>query len=106
MDIKELAQKAVEIKEKYCELERKKYGKEWSRTQVMEGFVGDVGDLMKLVMAKDGIRNAEDVDDKIAHELADCLFSVLVLSQKYDVDIEKSFLDTMDMLEKRISEEL
>jgi NTP pyrophosphatase (non-canonical NTP hydrolase) len=57
-------------------------------------------------MVKDGIRNAENVDDKIAHELADCLFSVLVLSQRYGVDIEKSFLETMDMLEKRINEEL
>jgi NTP pyrophosphatase (non-canonical NTP hydrolase) len=71
----------------------------------MEGFVGDVGDLMKLVMAKEGIRTIEHVDEKLAHELADCLWCILVLSEKYGVDIEQSFLKTMGELEKRIAEE-
>ncbi len=65
----------------------------------MEGFVVDVGDLMRLVMAKSGIRRVEDVDGKLEHELADCLWSVLVLSKLYGVDIEKAFLRTMDDLE-------
>ena len=72
----------------------------------MEGFVGDVGDLMKLVMAKEGVREIPDVDQKLAHELSDCLWSVLVLANKYNVDLETSFLQTMDELEKRIESEL
>jgi hypothetical protein len=39
--------------------------------------VGDVGDLMKLVMAKEGAREIQDVDEKLQHELAACLWSVL-----------------------------
>ena len=102
METKELSKRAMDIRNKYDELEIRKYGKKWTTTQVMEGFVGDVGDLMKLVMAKDGIRQAEDVDKKLAHELADCLWCVLVLSERYGVNIEKEFLHTMDELEKRI----
>lgn len=71
----------------------------------MEGFVGDVGDLMKLVMAKSGIRRVENIDEKLKHELADCLWSLLVISTKYDIDLEQSFLDTMNQLEKRIESE-
>ncbi|NTW46403.1 MAG: nucleotide pyrophosphohydrolase [Candidatus Moranbacteria bacterium] len=105
MDIQTLSERALEIRQKYAELERKRTGREWTNLNLMEGFVGDVGDLMKLVMAKEGVRVAENVDEKLAYELADCLWSVLVLSGKYGVDIEKSFLATMNDLERRIAEE-
>lgn len=106
MDIKGLSKRAVEIKEKYHQLEIKKYGKKWTSAQIMEGFVGDVGDLMKLVMAKEGIRDAENIDEKIAHELADCLYSVLILSEKYNINIEKAFLETMNSLDGEINKKL
>lgn len=106
MDFKQIFQKAIEIRNKYSELEKKKYGKEWTREQIAQGFVGDVGDLMKLLMVKQGIRDIENVDEKIAHELADCLWCVLILANKYDVDLETSFMKTMSKLETRISSEL
>ncbi len=105
MDIKQLSKRAIEIRQKYSDLEKKRSGKEWSNLNLMEGFVGDIGDLMKIVMAKEGVREIENVDEKLAHELADCLWSVLVLSEKYGVDVEQSFLKTMDELEKRIDEQ-
>ncbi|HRN95888.1 MAG TPA: MazG nucleotide pyrophosphohydrolase domain-containing protein [Candidatus Levybacteria bacterium] len=105
MNIKQLSKRAIEIRHKYSELEKKKTGREWSNLNLMEGFVGDIGDLMKLVMAKEGVRNIENVDKKLAHELADCLWSILVLSEKYGVDIEQSFLKTMNELEEQIAEQ-
>ncbi|HLN19203.1 MAG TPA: nucleotide pyrophosphohydrolase [Patescibacteria group bacterium] len=107
MELEDLQKRALEIKEKYHELEEKKYGKKWTPSQIMEGFVGDVGDLMKLVMAKDGkIREVSDVDKKIAHELSDCLFSIFVLSDKLGINIENSFKETMDFLEEDIDKKL
>ncbi len=106
MELKDLIARALSVREKYAELEKKKYGKEWSKVQIMEGFVGDVGDLMKLVMAKEGIRSTDEVDSKLEHELSDCLWSILVLAQKYNVDLEKSFMKTMGELEERIAREL
>ncbi len=74
----------------------------------MSGFVGDVGDLSKLIMAKRGLRSDvdDDIDDKIAHELADCLWSVCVLADKYNVNLEAAFLKTMDELDERLSHTL
>ena len=103
MEMKELIRRAVEVREKYGELEMKKYKKQRTNPQIAQGFVGDVGDLMKIVMAKEGIRDIENVDEKLAHELADCLYSVFVLANNYGVELEKSFLKTMDELEIRIS---
>lgn len=72
----------------------------------MQGFVVDVGDLMKLVMAKSGIRYVDAVDKKLGHELADCLWSILVLSKMYGIDLQKEFLATMDELDAWIGEKL
>ena len=106
MDFKELQKRAIEIRNRYRELEMKKTGKEWTNLNIMEGFVGDVGDLIKLVMAKEGVRQIEDVDAKLSHELADCLWSILVLADKYNIDLEAEFMKTMDELDKRIDENI
>ena len=84
-------------------MERKRYGRSWANEEVVLGFVGDVGDLARLVMAIGGMRSIPDARQKLAHELADCLWSVLVLSHLYDVDLEQAFLQTMDDLEQQIA---
>jgi NTP pyrophosphatase (non-canonical NTP hydrolase) len=102
MQFEEMKKRALEIRERYRELEIKKYGKAWEGKELALGFVGDVGDLMKLIMVKEGVREVdEDINRKIAHELADCLWSVLVLADEYDVDLEESFVRTMDEIEAR-----
>jgi NTP pyrophosphatase (non-canonical NTP hydrolase) len=103
MELKKIIQRAAEVKEKYHELEMKKYGKKWTDSQIAQGFVGDVGDLMKIVMAKEGIREMGNIDEKLEHKLADCLYSIFVLANNYGVDLEKSFLKNMNDLELRIS---
>lgn len=104
MELKKLSDRASEIKKMYSKMEMEKFGKEWSNAQVMQGFVGDVGDLMKLVMAKEGIREIVDADKKLGHELADCLYSILILADRYGIDIEKEFLKTMNELEERLND--
>ncbi|MCA9895402.1 MAG: nucleotide pyrophosphohydrolase [Anaerolineae bacterium] len=102
MDFKQLASRAAEIRAKYREFEQSKYGRSWSDEEIALGFVGDVGDLMKLVQAKNGVRDIPDVDQKLAHELADCLWSILTLADKYQIDLEQTFLATMDEIEDRL----
>lgn len=102
MEFKQISTRALEIRKKYAKLEKKKYGKEWSKQQIMQGFVGDIGDLAKLIMAKEGVRDIDNVDEKLAHELSDCLWCVLVLADKYGIDIEKSFMETMNDLDEEI----
>jgi NTP pyrophosphatase (non-canonical NTP hydrolase) len=101
MQYEELLKRAVEIRTKYDELNAKR-GVAWNEQNLMSGFVGDVGDLSKIIMAKHGLRAMDDVDAKLAHELADCLWSVLVLADKYNIDLASEFMKTMDQLENRI----
>jgi NTP pyrophosphatase (non-canonical NTP hydrolase) len=100
-----LTNRASEIREKYKELELKKYGKLWTNEQIAIGLVGDVGELLQLILAKEGVRNIENADEKLKHELSDCLWAIFVIAKNYNVDLEKAFFDNMSQLEKRISSE-
>lgn len=106
MDFKQISDKALEIREKYQQFELKNLGHAWSNQEIMAGFVGDVGDLMKFVMAKEGSRQINDVDEKLKHELCDCLWCILVLAKKYDVDLESEFMEKMSELDQRIQKNL
>lgn len=103
MNISEIQKRAVEIRELYDAHNSKNFGQKWTRLQLAQGLVGDVGDLQKIVMAKEGLRQMENIDEKLAHELSDCLWCILVLADKYDVNIKEAFLETMNSLEKRIT---
>jgi NTP pyrophosphatase (non-canonical NTP hydrolase) len=98
-----LVERAQAIRGRYAELERERFGREWTAEELMLGLVKDVGDLAVLVQAKEGVRGAEDIDAELAHELADCLWSLLVLAERYGVDLERAFAATMDDLEARLS---
>ncbi|WP_293419335.1 hypothetical protein [Phenylobacterium sp.] len=56
MELAELSDRAWTLRQRYAELETRRHGRPWSREEVALGFVGDVGDLMKLVQAAEGVR--------------------------------------------------
>ncbi|MEO8357480.1 MAG: MazG nucleotide pyrophosphohydrolase domain-containing protein [Chloroflexota bacterium] len=100
MEFQEIIDRAMDIRRLYEQKETQLYGSAWTSEEIALGFVGDVGDLTKLIVAENGRRNILNNREKLEHELADCLWSVIVLSNLHGVDIENSFMDTMDELEK------
>lgn len=102
MEFKNIIKRAVEIRKNYADLEKSKYGREWSKKDLLQGLVGDVGDLSKFAMAKDGLRDIDNADRKFEQELAECLWSVLVLAEAHDINMEKVFLKKMNELDNKI----
>lgn len=99
MTLDGLMDRAWRVRQLYAQLEAERHGRSWTPQELALGFVGDVGDLAKLVQAKAGVRRIDDLDAKLAHELADCLWSVLTLARTFDVDLAAAFAATMDELE-------
>ena len=87
----------------YDDLNLAQRGRVWTRAETMMGFVGDVGDLAKLVMAAEGARSDVGSRDALEHELSDCLWAVLVLARRYEVDLDEVFARSMDELEARLT---
>jgi NTP pyrophosphatase (non-canonical NTP hydrolase) len=106
MQLSALSSRAQAIRQLYDEQARRDGRRPWTAAEFAQGFAGDVGDLMKLVMAKQGLRPAPsgkpDLDAALAHELADCLWSVLVLADACNVDLESAFVRTMEDLEHKL----
>lgn len=104
MDFQQMQARAQAVRSRYAEVEAASYGRSWTTEEIMLGFLGDVGDLAKLVQGKAGVRPRDDLDEALAHELADCLWSVLTLADAYDVDLARAFTSTMDELEQVLAD--
>jgi len=103
MEFQEITKRALSIRSRYVEFEKLRYGEAWTSEEIALGLVGDIGDLVKLVMAESGRRDIPDSKRKLEHELSDCLWSIIVLADNHDIDLEKSFLETMESLERHLS---
>lgn len=104
MEFSELRELARGVRTRYAAIEHERYGRSWTREEIMLGFLGDVGDLAKLVQGKEGVRPRDDLDEAFAHELADCLWCVMTLSDSYGVDLEDAFVSTMKALSEDLDE--
>jgi NTP pyrophosphatase (non-canonical NTP hydrolase) len=105
MDFRSIIDRGLEIRTLYQEKEKQLYGSPWTSEEIALGFVGDVGDLAKLVLAENGRRNIENSKEKLEHELSDCLWSVIVLAHIHEVDLESSFMNTMDEIQRYLLDE-
>jgi len=102
MKFKEIIRKAKEIKKTYQKHNKKSGHKKWTAIEYTQGLIGDVGDLTKLIMAKNKYRAGENIDKKLAHEISDCLWSIIVIADELNINLEKVFFSTMKDLEKKI----
>ena len=106
MKLSDLEKSAMQLNDLYEQLEIKRYGRIWTTGELALGFVGDVGDLAKLIQANAGIRNIEDCQAKLGHELSDCLWSIIVLANKCGIDLEAEFVKNTRELAEYVSGEL
>jgi NTP pyrophosphatase (non-canonical NTP hydrolase) len=106
MEFNDLERSALRLNELYERLEMKKYGRIWSTEELALGFVGDVGDLAKLIQAHAGVRDIDDCEAKLGHELSDCLWSIIVLAHKCGIDLEAAFVKNTGELIEYVAGEL
>jgi NTP pyrophosphatase (non-canonical NTP hydrolase) len=103
VEFQKIIDRAMHVRGQYEVKENQQYGSAWTSEEIALGFVGDVGDLAKLIMAENGRRSIANSREKLEHELSDCLWSLIVLSRLHNIDLENSFLRTMDELEEYLS---
>jgi NTP pyrophosphatase (non-canonical NTP hydrolase) len=106
MKLEDLEKLALQVNDLYERAERKRYGRVWTTEDLALGFVGDVGDLAKLIQANAGIRRIDDCQTKLGHELSDCLWSILVLANKCGIDLEAEFVKNTSETARHLAGEL
>lgn len=102
MEFEKMIQIAMDIKSAYAKHNRDVGQSQWNGAAYLQGLMGDVGDLAKLVMAKENLRIADDTDDKLAHELSDCLWAIMAIASEFKIDLGQAFVENMNELKTRI----
>ncbi len=62
-----------------------------------------MGDLAKLIQAHEGVRQIDGARAALEHELADVLWSVIVIANRCNVDLGAAFASMMDELERALA---
>lgn len=106
MKFSDLETSALRLNDLYEQLEVKRWGRAWTTQELALGFMGDVGDLAKLIQANAGIRDIDDCKAKLGHELSDCLWSILVLANKCGINLQTEFVKNTRELSEYVSGEL
>lgn len=97
MALAELTCRSVEGRIRFAAIEPARGGTPWSRAELAQVFLGEVGALMKRVRAKEGRREGPpDLEAKGEHEWADGCWSVLGGAEADGVDLERALATRMD----------
>jgi hypothetical protein len=98
--------RALAVADAYDRLNLAQRGRAWTTEELTLGLVGDIGDLAKLVMADAGTRDIPSHREQLGHELADCLWAILVIAARSGVNLAAEFDACMEMLDDAISRKL
>lgn len=104
VDFSVMTERALAVRAAYAEFETRSYGRLWTLEELTLGMVGDVGDLAKLIQAHEGIRSIDNARAALEHELADVLWSVIVIADQCKIDLAAAFSETMSGLEQSLAE--
>jgi NTP pyrophosphatase (non-canonical NTP hydrolase) len=103
MNLDDATTRARDVRALYTRLEVLHHGKEWSPAEMVVGLNQDIGDLGRLVMAAGGRwDHGDDVAGALGYELAECLWWILALADRFDVDITTAFTSFVDEREARL----
>ena len=94
----------MDLRRQYEKKEQQLYGSPASDEDLAQGLLADANNLVKLVMAEHGKREIMHSTEKLGSQLSHCLWSVIVLAKMHNVDLEQSFMETMDKLENHLLE--
>lgn len=104
MEFQRIIQRAMSLRKQYEAKETSLYGAPSTNIALAEGFAGDVNNLVKLVEAETGQRQIANSREKLEAQLAHCLWSVAVLSELHQINLETAFTEAMDRLEAHLLE--
>jgi NTP pyrophosphatase (non-canonical NTP hydrolase) len=104
MELQKLIYRAMDLRNQYEKKEKQLYGAPSTEEDIAEAFLGDVNNLVKLVKAQHGKGAIANSKEKLGPQLSHCLWSVIVLAKMHNVDLEQSFMETMDKLENHLLE--
>ncbi|WP_242841117.1 MazG-like protein [Clostridium akagii] len=95
-----IIERSIKIRENYHKLENQYHGKEWTVEEDALAFLTDAGLVGRLTMAQQNRwpQGGDTVDD-LEHKLSECIWWLIVLADRMDIDISTSLDDFLSKLQ-------
>lgn len=103
MNCKEAVERSVQLRALYHNLERKFHQNEWSVEEDALAFLTDAGLVGRLTMSHQGrwpVISNKDAD--LEHKLGECIWWLIVLAERMNIDIEEAFERFLITTEKQL----
>ena len=103
LNFSDATKRAMGIRALYHKLEVQHHKTAWSTEEDMLDFSSDVGALARLLMASEGRWGLEgDVQAELKDKAAECLWWLLVVSDRLNVDLAEAFESFMGKVEEKL----
>lgn len=101
MNFSRIIERSMVIRESYHKLEEQYHGEKWSVEEDALAFLTDAGLVGRLTMSKQGRwPNGGNTEDELKHKLSECIWWLIVLAERMDIDIGEALDDFLSKLEK------
>ncbi len=103
MNFSEAVERSVEIRKLYHNLELLYHKKEWTVEEDSLAFLTDAGLVGRLTMSQQGRwpMNGE-TESELEHKLAECIWWVIILAERMNIDISESLEKFLSKTEKNL----
>jgi len=103
MNFSDVVERSVQIRKHYHQLEREYHEKEWTVEEDALAFLTDAGLVGRLTMSQqERWPKGGDTLSELEHKLSECIWWVIVLAKRMNIDISESLDDFLLKLEKQL----
>lgn len=100
----EIVRRSLDLRKKYRELELLHHGSEWTVEEDALAFLTDAGLIGRHTMSQQGRWPGEDTNTQLEHKLGECIWWIIVLAHRMDIDIDEAVENFLSGTEKMFAE--
>lgn len=105
MQLNEIVERSMKIREKYHLLEKKHHGSEWTVEEDALAFLTDAGLVGRLTMSQQGRWPANDEDlSQLKHKLGESVWWLIVLSKRMNLDMGEVVDEFLSNMENKLGD--
>lgn len=103
MNLSEAVERSVQIRKLFHQLERQYHEKEWTVEEDALAFLTDAGLVGRLTMSQqERWPQGGDTEYELEHKLGECIWWLIILSERMNIDISKALDKFLSETEKQL----
>lgn len=104
LDLKEIKERALKIRQQYHQLEKTHHGSEWTVEEDALAFLTDAGLVGRYTMSQQGRWPKGNTNPELQHKLGECIWWLTILADRMNIDINESVAAFLTKTENLLEE--